>query len=188
MIKLMVVDVGSRRTSTVCAALHDAGMSVVGVLSATDDLLDAAKRLQPDMILVAAASCGKDCIRHIEPLQSKFSGPLSIVLSNDDPKLYDAAMAAGLSVYVVESVSPALMRTLIQVTVMRHGRENELRDELRKLRKKLDKHQVVDRARCLLMERHGLTEKDAYQRLRSAAMNRGVALADLARYIMIEAA
>ncbi len=188
MINLMIVDLGSRRTSTLCAALHDAGMNVAGVFQVCDDLVGATERLRPDMIVVAAESCSKDCISKIEPLQNKSCCPLSLVLSHDDPKLYGAAMAAGLNVFVVESVSPALMRTLIEVTVMRHGREAELRDELRKLRKKLDKHQVVDRARCLLMERHGLSEKDAYQRLRSAAMNRGVALADLARYIMMEAA
>lgn len=186
--KLMVVDLASRRTSTLCAALHDAGMEVAGVIMADHDVAAAAERIQPDIIIVAAESCSARCIAQLEPLQDVVTCPVAVVLSQDDPKLLAAGIAVGLSVYVIESVSPALVRTLIDVTVMRHGRENELRDELRKLRKKLDKHQVVDRARCLLMERHGLTEKDAYQKLRKAAMNKGIGLVDVARYIMMEAA
>jgi response regulator NasT len=43
---------------------------------------------------------------------------------------------------------------------------------------------VIDRAKGLLMSRQGLSEEDAYKRLRKAAMDKGIRLAEVAQRLV----
>ena len=43
---------------------------------------------------------------------------------------------------------------------------------------------MIDRAKGLLMQRQGLTEPQAYERLRKSAMNRGLKLGEVAQRLL----
>lgn len=51
-------------------------------------------------------------------------------------------------------------------------------------RHKLLERKVIERAKGLLMTHQGLTEEQAYQRLRSMAMNKKLKLAEIAQRIL----
>ena len=59
-----------------------------------------------------------------------------------------------------------------------------MRRELADARLQLSERKVVDRAKGLLMNRHSLSEDEAYARLRKAAMDKGLKLADVAQRIL----
>lgn len=63
-----------------------------------------------------------------------------------------------------------------------------LKRELAFAQKALTERRVVDRAKCHLMERHGLSEANAYARLREQAMQQRRELADVARELVQTAA
>ncbi len=188
MIKVVLIDLGSRRSCTLSAALADAGYEVTRVTSADGEFQSQLNQLNPEAVLVAASSGTRDTLEQLAFLHADFPKPLFMILAQEDQKLQAAAHEAGLSVYVAEGISPALVRTLVEVSVQRYEREHRLKDALAQMEAQLQQRTVVDRARCLIMERHGLSEKQAYQELRSAAMQKGLKLPELARQIMIEAA
>ena len=43
---------------------------------------------------------------------------------------------------------------------------------------------MIDRAKGLLMQRQGLSEQDAYEKLRKAAMDRGLKLGEVAQRML----
>jgi response regulator NasT len=55
---------------------------------------------------------------------------------------------------------------------------------LAQARTQLSERKVVDRAKGILMSRHGIGEDEAYGRLRKAAMDKGMKLADVAQRIL----
>jgi len=55
---------------------------------------------------------------------------------------------------------------------------------LQDTRHKLAERKVIDRAKGILMGRHGLSEDQAYQKLRNMAMNKNLKLADIAQRIL----
>ena len=59
----------------------------------------------------------------------------------------------------------------------------ELRHESTSLREALEARRVVERAKGLLMERDGLTEAEAFQRMRRASQNTGKPLREIAEAI-----
>ena len=58
------------------------------------------------------------------------------------------------------------------------------RSELADARNQLEERKVIDRAKGLLMTRQGLSEQEAYSRLRKAAMDRGLKLAEVAQRLI----
>ncbi|MEX0607591.1 MAG: ANTAR domain-containing protein, partial [Halofilum sp. (in: g-proteobacteria)] len=61
---------------------------------------------------------------------------------------------------------------------------HHLPNELKRTQQTLAERKAVDRAKCLLMERHGVGEEAAYGRLRKIAMDRRLSLSAVARELL----
>jgi response regulator NasT len=62
--------------------------------------------------------------------------------------------------------------------------EQRLRDERDDARSALLERTQVDRAKALLMERQGLSEKEAFTKLRKAAMDKGLKIGEVAQRML----
>lgn len=80
------------------------------------------------------------------------------------------------------------MRSLVDVAVRQFQQVETLRRELAETRETLADRQVINRAKCLLMERQAMSEQQAYARLRKTAMDHSLPLAEIARRVMTRAA
>lgn len=68
--------------------------------------------------------------------------------------------------------------------MMRFNADQKLRSALSDTRAKLAERKTIDRAKGLLMERHKLSEPDAYQKLRRLAMDNNLKMVDIAQRIL----
>ena len=66
----------------------------------------------------------------------------------------------------------------------RFQHEQGLRRELADAKTELQERKVIDRAKGLLMQRQGLSEQEAYQKLRRAAMDKGLRLGEVAQRML----
>ena len=86
-----------------------------------------------------------------------------------------------MSDYVVAGLAPERIRPILDVAMARFEHEQGLRRELADARGQLQDRKVIDRAKNLLMRRQNLNETDAYARLRKAAMDKSLKLAEVAQ-------
>lgn len=187
-LRVLLVDRRSARLSTLRAVIADAGYDVVDVVSDEADLYDAMERLAPDAVIVGADSPSRDVLEDVATLGERYPKPLLMLSSQDDRRLMAEASAAGISAYVMEGLSPALVRSLVDVAVRQFQQVETLRRELAETRETLADRQVINRAKCLLMEREAMSEQQAYARLRKTAMDHSLPLAEIARRVMTRAA
>lgn len=187
MINVAVLNAGCRRTRTLCAALADAGINVLLVEDLGSIDVQALKHLAPDACIFAAGRLEREQLPLIADLQSGAPSLMLAILPAEDHVIQAGLLDLGINAYVIESISPALLRTIIEACVRRYAREQGLTAALKDSQVALERRRVVDRARCLLMERHGLSEKVAYRQLQSAAMQRGIPLLELARQVLQDA-
>ena len=83
-------------------------------------------------------------------------------------------MAAGVSAYIVAGLAPQRIRPILDVAMARFQHEQALRAELADANDRTAKdRKVIDRAKGLLMQRQGLTEQAAYEKLRKTALDKG---------------
>jgi two-component system, response regulator / RNA-binding antiterminator len=117
--------------------------------------------------------------------------PIVMFTNDGDTSVVKDAVAAGVSAYIVAGLSADRIRPILDVAMARFEFEQALRKELTDAREERDEHKaelhnrkVIDRAKGLLMQRQGLTEQVAYDRLRKAAMDKSMKLVDVAQRML----
>ena len=68
----------------------------------------------------------------------------------------------------------------MQVAMARFKEYQKMDSELADLRESLETRKLLDRAKGILMAAHGLTEDEAYSKMRQYSMNRRITLKELA--------
>ncbi|GGX91734.1 ANTAR domain-containing protein [Massilia dura] len=174
----------SLRAAALQAGLVEAGYEIVASLPADLNLPEQIARLQPDMIIVDAESDARDVLEHIVVATRDERRPIVMFTEDEKQSSMDAAMEAGVSAYIVAGLKPERIKPVLSVAMARFRKEQKLLHELADTKHKLAERKVVDRAKGLLMSRHGMTEEQAYQRLRTMAMNKNLKLAEIAQRIL----
>jgi two-component system, response regulator / RNA-binding antiterminator len=92
---------------------------------------------------------------------------------------------------VVAGLSSERIRPILDVAMARFQYEQSLRKQLADTRSELDQRtaelqerKVIDRAKGLLMQRQGLTEQQAYDKLRKTAMDKNLRVAVVAQRML----
>lgn len=174
----------AERTRVLRIALLEAGYNVVATLPGDRFLPERIAQIQPDMIVVDAESQGRDILEHVVMATRDERRPIVMFSDDEDTSHVRRAIAAGVSAYVAAGVPSDHVRPVIEVAMARFEHEEQLRRELADARNQLEERKVVDRAKGLLMSRQGLSEQEAYARLRKAAMDKGIRLAEVAQRLI----
>lgn len=110
--------------------------------------------------------------------------PIVMFTNDEDTSHVPQALAAGVTAYIVAGLAPQRIRPILEVALARFAHEQSLRTELAQARTALQDRKTIDRAKGLLMQRQGLSEQAAYEKLRKTAMDKGLKLAEVARRLM----
>jgi len=184
MLRVLVVDSSRERAADVCAALALAGHQVAAVLTSALDLSDQVLATKPDVIFIQADSPSRDTLEHLATMNRDCPRPVLLFSQDTDSAMIRRAVKAGVSSYVVDSVSAERLDSLVEVAIAQFEEFQTLRAELDDANRKLSERIVVDKAKGLLMKARGLDEEAAYHALRKLAMERGRKLADVARDVV----
>ena len=176
------------RLRALVRGLRDGGYEIAGVLGADAHLPEKLATLAPDVLIVDAESGARDAIEHVVWATQDAPRPIVLFTEEHDPAHVREAMAVGVVAYVVAGLAPEWVRPVIDVAIARFEHEQVLRGELAAARSQLAskaaEREVVDRAKALLMQRHGLAEPQAYARLRSTAMNQSLSIHEISRRLL----
>jgi len=160
------------------------GFNLVATLPADTFLRERLAQLQPDMIIVDAESDARDALEHVVMATRDERRPIVLFTNDDDTRHVGDAVAAGVCAYIVAGLEPARIRPILEVAMARFQHEQGLRRELADAKTALQKRKVIDRAKGLLVQRQGLTEQAAYEKLRKAAMDQGLRLGEVAQRML----
>ena len=164
--------------------LLEAGYDIIASLPPDMYLPERIAQLQPDMIIVDAESDARDVLEHIVIATRDERRPIVMFTESDDTESMEAAMAAGVSAYIVAGLQSERIKPVLQVALARFKREQKLLDELSDTKSRLAERKIIERAKGLLMERQRFSEEQAYQKLRSMAMSKNLKLSEVAQRII----
>ncbi|QKV52820.1 ANTAR domain-containing response regulator [Comamonas antarctica] len=175
------------RSRALRMGLLEAQYDVVATLPADVFLHERIAQLRPDLIIVDAESEARDALEHVVLATRDERRPIVLFTNDPDTTHVPDAVAAGVCAYIVEGLAPPRIRPILQVAMARFQHEQALRAELKDARDELKDRKTIDRAKGILMQRQALSEKQAYDRLRKLAMDKGVKMVQIAQR-MIDAA
>ena len=174
----------AERSRQLRIGLLENNYNLVAVLPVDTFLAERLAQLQPDMIIVDAESEARDSLEHVVMATRDARRPIVLFTNDNDTSHVKAAVAAGVSAYIVAGLSPDRIRPILDVAMARFEHEQGLREELAHAKTELLDRKVIDRAKGLLMRRQSLSEDVAYAKLRKAAMDKGLRMAELAQRML----
>ncbi|MBR1759098.1 MAG: ANTAR domain-containing protein [Lachnospiraceae bacterium] len=78
------------------------------------------------------------------------------------------------------------MRGVLRLAIAWERKLHELRQKVQKAQEKYEDERIINRAKFLLMEKRGLTEKEAHRQIGAQAMNHGTSRRRIAEWILEE--
>jgi response regulator NasT len=172
------------RSRALRIGLLQAGYNILAVLPGDLYMTERIAQLQPDMIIIDAESDARDVLEHMVLATRDAPRPIVLFTEDADQSNMAAAMEAGVSAYVVAGLQSERIKPVLDVAMARFHADQKLRVELSDTKARLAERKTIERAKGLLMERHGLSENDAYQKLRKQAMEKNLKLGDLAQRVL----
>jgi response regulator NasT len=164
--------------------LLEGGFNLIATLPADTFLAERLAQLQPDMIIVDAESDARDSLEHVVMATRDARRPIVLFTNDDDTSHVKDAVAAGVSAYIVAGLEPTRIRPILDVAMARFEHEQGLRQELADAKGELQDRKTIDRAKAMLMQRQGLSEALAYDKLRKAAMDKGLRMGEVAQRLL----
>lgn len=174
----------SERSRQLRIGLLENNYNLMAVLPADTFLAERIAQMQPDMIIVDAESKARDSLEQVVMATRGARRPIVLFTNDHDTTHIKDAVAAGVSAYIVAGLSPDRIRPILEVAMARFEHEQGLRQQLADAKTELQDRKIIDRAKGLLMQRQGLSEKVAFDKLRKAAMDKGLRLGEIAQRIL----
>lgn len=169
--RVLVIDPDPARAALVAEGL--AGAEPVEVLQAAAFDERQAIAFAPDVVVIACDSPDRDTLESLREASETNPRPIVMFVDRTEPGLADEAVRAGVAAYVVDGLSAARVRPVLDVAMTRFNLMQQLRGDLAKAKADLASRKTIDRAKGLLMKERGLDEDSAYKLLRKLAMDTG---------------
>ena len=174
----------AERSRMLRIGLLEAHFNLVATLPADVFLAERLAQLQPDLIIVDSESEARDALEHVVLATRDERRPIVMFTNDEDTTHVKDAVAAGVCAYIVAGLAPQRIRPILDVATARFAHEQALRSQLADARTELQDRKAIDRAKGLLMQRQGLSEQAAYEKLRTTAMDKGLKLGEVARRML----
>jgi response regulator NasT len=153
--------------------LAAAGFEVCAAAKDGEEAVELARSEQPDVAILDVKMPRLEGIEAARRILAERPIPIVMLTAYGQAELVSRAVEAGVFGYLVKPFREGDLLPAIEAARARHAELEALREEAESLAEALATRKVVERAKGLLMEREGLTEQEAFARLRRASQVSG---------------
>jgi two-component system, response regulator PdtaR len=164
--------------------LKGLGYDVVGIARSGAQAIELATKLQPDLIIMDIRMPEMEGTEAASRINQQRAVPILMLTAYTDRETIRKAEQAGALGYLVKPVNEAELTPAINIAMARFRELQALRNEVSELQESLEARKLIERAKGILMMRLGLSERDAYERLRQRARDKRAKMKDIAQTII----
>jgi two-component system, response regulator PdtaR len=155
------------------ALLERAGFDVCAEARDGIEAIELARTEQPDLAVLDVKMPRLDGIDAARRILDERPIPIVMLTAYGQDELVSRAVEAGVFGYLVKPFREQDLLPAIRAARARHEELTALREEAESLADALAARKSIERAKGLLMEKEGLTEQEAFARLRRASQVSG---------------
>ena len=154
---------------------HEVTEMAIGVAEAAQTIA----RENPDVSIVVVYEDDGYALDIIEEIAEYARGPVIALIDREDPPFVAQAAERGIYAYAREG-TPESIQSAIEVATRRHAEARALTEQVRRLESALERRALIERAKGILMERHEIEDRAAFEMLREHARSRNRTVVDVA--------
>ena len=178
-LRVLVADEDVKALDGAAAILKSLGHEVVARATSPDGVAAGISADEPDVAMVKLHSDDEHALELIEELIDVGGCPVVALLDSEDPDFVARAAERGIIAYA-QPVDEESVRSSLEIAVRRFAELDELGNAVGQLEEAISRRATIERAKGILMERHGVSDQEAFEMLRSEARSNNRRVYDVA--------
>jgi AmiR/NasT family two-component response regulator len=178
-LRVLAADEDQAALARTASLLDELGHEVTATAVDLAQVTEAIAREEPDLSIVVVHQDDEHALDLIEEINAFASGPVIAMQADEQPDFARRAAERGIYAAVRGGDTHAL-QTAIEVALRRNAEYRAATEQVSRLESALERRAVIERAKGMLMERHGLSDRDAFDRIRAFARSNNRTVVDVA--------
>jgi response regulator NasT len=181
-LRVLIADEDKRALDGAAEIVRSLGHEVVARATSPAGVAEAIDEDDPDIAMVKLHSDDEHALNLIEELIDMGGCPVVALLDTEDPDFIGRAAEHGIIAYA-QPVDEDRVKSSLEIAVRRFAELSELGDAVGELEGAIARRATIERAKGILMERHGVSDEEAFEMLRSEARSSNRRVYDVANKI-----
>lgn len=181
-LRILVADEDEAALERLGSMLSGLGHDVIAHAVEVGEVADKVAREDPSVSIVVLHRDDDHALALIDEISAYASGPVIVLTQQEDPDFVAAAADLGIAAFA-SPTTPDAVQSAIELALRRHADITQLEAKVDQLEGALERRAVIERAKGILMERHGVGAHLAFERLRTHARSQRRRVYDVAREV-----
>jgi response regulator NasT len=164
--------------------LEEEGYVVVGETGRGDKAVDLVREHRPDLAILDIKMPGMDGLEAARIINKERLCGVLVLTAFSQREVIEEARDAGALAYLVKPFQKNDLVPAIEVAIARFNEMRALNGEIEALGEQLETRKTIDRAKGVLMDKHGMNESHAFGFIQRSAMNYRLTMKDVADKIV----
>jgi response regulator NasT len=181
-LRVLIADEDKDALDRLAQVLEQLGHEVAPYVVSVSEAVELIGTEDPDLAIVVVHQDDEHALALISETVEYASGPVIAQTRNGDVDFVAQAAERGISAWI-ESTTPEVVQGAIEVALRRYDETARLQVKVDQLESALERRALIERAKGILMERHQLDERGAFELMRDHARAQSRRVVDVARAV-----
>ena len=186
-LRVLIADDEALHNLALTSQLETLGHQVVATASNGREAVELARQTKPDLAFLDIRMPTMTGPEAAHEIAAERAIPMLILSAYSDTRTVEEAIKAPVFHYLVKPVDPDDLAPAIAVARARFAEWLDARQQKDLLELRLEERKLIERAKGLLMDSRGLTEKEAYRFLQKTSQDKNTPMVELARKLLLAA-
>lgn len=186
-LRVLIADDEALHNLALTSQLETLGHQVVATASNGREAVELARQTKPDLAFLDIRMPTMTGPEAAHEIAAERAIPMIILSAYSDTRTVEEAIKAPVFHYLVKPVDPDDLAPAIAVARARFAEWLDARQQKDLLELRLEERKIIERAKGLLMDSRGLSEKEAYRFLQKTSQDKNTPMVELARKLLLAA-
>jgi AmiR/NasT family two-component response regulator len=182
-LRVLIADENEDALRDLHSVLSELGHEVTPYAVSAQEAVELIVKDDPQVAIVVVHHDDEHALALIGEAVEYASGPVIAQLPDADVDFLSRAAERGIAAYV-ESMDPESVQGAIEVAVRRYREASRLHEKVDQLESALERRGIIERAKGILMERHSVGDREAFEMLRDRSRATGRRVVDVAQAVL----
>lgn len=182
-LRVLLADEDDQALRLLADVVEGLGHVVMPFAVSVGEVADIIAREDPDLTIVAVHHDDDHALALIGETVEFATGPVIAQVLDDDVDFVARAAERGISAWVASNDATAV-QAAIEVAIRRYRDERRLAGKVAQLETALERRTVIERAKGIVMERHSIDDRAAFEMLREHARAGSRSVVDVAQSVI----
>ncbi len=164
--------------------LNPAGYVFLGNCNDSVSLMRLIRSYSPDFVVVDIAMQIRELRNALETIDDEMLCPCIAVGDYKELEVLNMMENSKVLSFCPKPINRDVLMQIVDMAIINYKRIYELNKKLKEMTENYETRKAVERAKWVLMKRDGITEEEAYERMRKKSMNNRMSMKSIADAII----